>query len=93
MKEFVEYLVKRLVKYPDEVTVEVRPDGDEGEAIYVKVADSDVGKVIGRQGKSSCRCARLSRLPPPSRAKNIPSKLQTEKAAELEYENSGRKNS
>lgn len=52
MKEFVEYLVKRLVKYPDEVTVEVRPDdGDEGEAIYVRVADSDVGKVIGRQGK------------------------------------------
>ncbi len=51
MKEFVEYLVKRLVKYPDEVTVEVRSDGDEGEAIYVKVADSDVGKVIGRQGK------------------------------------------
>ena len=48
MKEFVEYLVKRLVKYPDEVSVDVRPDG---ETIYVKVAESDVGKVIGRQGK------------------------------------------
>ena len=51
MKEFVEYLVKRLVKYPDEVSVDVRPDGEDGETIYVKVAESDVGKVIGRQGK------------------------------------------
>lgn len=51
MKEFVEYLVKRLVKYPYEVSVDVRPDGEDGETIYVKVAESDVGKVIGRQGK------------------------------------------
>lgn len=51
MKEFVEYLVKRLVKYLDEVSVDVRPDGEDGETIYVKVAESDVGKVIGRQGK------------------------------------------
>ncbi len=51
MKEFVEYLVKRLVKYPDEVSVDVSPDGEDGETIYVKVAESDVGKVIGRQGK------------------------------------------
>ena len=51
MKEFVEYLVKRLVKYPDEVSVDVRHDGEDGETIYVKVAESDVGKVIGRQGK------------------------------------------
>ena len=51
MKEFVEYLVKRLVKYPDEGSVDVRPDGEDGETIYVKVAESDVGKVIGRQGK------------------------------------------
>ena len=51
MKEFVEYLVKRLVKYPDEVSVDVRPAGEDGETIYVKVAESDVGKVIGRQGK------------------------------------------
>lgn len=51
MKEFVEYLVKRLVKYPDEVSVDVRPDGEDGETIYVKVAESGVGKVIGRQGK------------------------------------------
>ena len=39
MKEFVEYLVKRLVKYPDEVSVYVRPDGEDGETIYVKVAE------------------------------------------------------
>ena len=83
MKEFVEYLVKRLVKYPDEVSVDVRPDGEDGETIYVKVAESDVGKVIGRQGKPR----------QPSRAKNIPWKSQTAKAAKLEYENSGRKNS
>ena len=51
MKEFVEYLVKRLVKYPDEVSVDVRPDGEHGETIYDKDAESDVGKVIVRQGK------------------------------------------
>ena len=75
MKEFVEYLVKRLVKYPDEVSVDVRPDGEDGETIYVKVAESDVGKVIGRQGKI------------------IMSMRTLVKAAKLEYENSGRKNS
>lgn len=51
MKEFVEYLVKRLVKNPDEVSVEIKSDVDDGETIYVSVADSDIGKVIGRQGK------------------------------------------
>ncbi len=46
MTELVEYLVKELVDSPDEVKV----SGD-GEVINVSVAKSDMGKIIGKQGR------------------------------------------
>ena len=50
MKELLTYLIQNLVDHPDEVAVTERASG--GETIYeVRVADGDMGKVIGRQGR------------------------------------------
>ncbi len=50
MKDLVEYVVKALCDYPDDVEIEV--ENDRGiEIIKISVAASDMGKVIGRNGK------------------------------------------
>lgn len=50
MKDLVEYIVKALCEFPDEV--EVKIDNDNGmEIIRIAVAASDMGKVIGKNGK------------------------------------------
>jgi uncharacterized protein len=49
-KEIVEYLARRLVDEPDEVSVEeIERDG--AVVLQLHVAKDDVGKVIGRQGR------------------------------------------
>ena len=50
MKELLTYIVQNLVDNPDQVTVTERKA--DGETVYsVRVADGDMGKVIGRQGR------------------------------------------
>lgn len=50
MKELLTYIVQNLVEKPDEVSVTEREAN--GETVFeVRVADGDVGKVIGRQGR------------------------------------------
>lgn len=49
-KETVEYIVKMLVDYPDEVSVDVEEKGNLV-LIEVSVANNDTGRVIGRRGK------------------------------------------
>ena len=50
MKELLTYIVQSLVDDPDQVSVTERKT--DGETVFeVKVADSDMGKVIGRQGR------------------------------------------
>jgi len=51
MKEFVAYLIKNLVDVPDAVDVNL-VDQEEGTRIEVKVSAQDVGKVVGRQGRT-----------------------------------------
>ena len=51
MQELLEELARRLVDEPDAVRVE-QADGDDGALILrLHVAEADVGKVIGRQGR------------------------------------------
>ena len=51
MKETVEMIVKRLVDDVD--AVEVREvEGKSATVIEVRVAESDMGKLIGRQGRT-----------------------------------------
>lgn len=50
MKELIEYIVKALVDVPEEVNVG-ETLGETVTIIEVRVADSDVGKVIGKEGR------------------------------------------
>ena len=50
MRELVEVIAKSLVDNPDQVVVTEKEKGDEL-LIELKVASSDMGKVIGRQGR------------------------------------------
>ena len=50
MKDLLTYLVQNLVDHPDEVCVTERVVDDET-VLEVRVADGDMGKVIGRQGR------------------------------------------
>ena len=50
MKDLLTYIVRSLVDKPDEVSVAERENN--GETVFeVRVADGDMGKVIGRQGR------------------------------------------
>ena len=50
MRELVEVIAKALVDNPDEVVVTEKTEG-KTLVLEVKVADSDMGKVIGKQGR------------------------------------------
>ena len=50
MKELVEVIAKSLVENPEEVTVTERQSG-KTTVVELKVAPSDMGKVIGKQGR------------------------------------------
>ena len=50
MKELIEYVAHGLVSHPDDVHVEAVQSGRM--TLYeISVAEDDVGKIIGRQGK------------------------------------------
>ena len=50
MKELVEVIAKSLVDYPDQVVV-TETENDKAVVLELKVAQSDMGKVIGKQGR------------------------------------------
>ena len=50
MKELVEVIAKALVDSPDEVVV-TETENERDIVIILHVADSDMGKVIGKQGR------------------------------------------
>ena len=57
MKELVEVITKALVDHPEEVVVTEREDR-KTTVLEVRVADTDMGKVIGKQGRiaKAIRC-------------------------------------
>ena len=50
MRELVEVIAKELVDFPNEVVV-TEKENEKSIIIELKVADSDMGKVIGKQGR------------------------------------------
>ena len=50
MKELIEYIARSLVENPEEVAVTEEWDGHR-HVIHLDVAESDMGKVIGRGGR------------------------------------------
>lgn len=52
LKELVEYTAKSLVDKPDEVQV-VEVEGEQTTVLELRVAKEDLGKVIGKQGRTA----------------------------------------
>lgn len=52
MKELVELIATALVDEPDQVRVKER-EGSQATVIELRVADGDLGKVIGKQGRTA----------------------------------------
>ncbi len=52
MRDLVEYLVRALVDRPEEVSVEEFEEDDGTIVFELTVAEDDVGKVIGRNGRT-----------------------------------------
>lgn len=50
MRDLVEYIAKAIVDHPQEVEVK-EVEGEKSVIIELKVADADMGKVIGKQGR------------------------------------------
>ncbi|MBZ4643254.1 KH domain-containing protein [Deferribacteraceae bacterium V6Fe1] len=52
MKELVEFIVKSLVDNPDKVMLE-EVEGEKTTVIELRVDPADLGKVIGKQGRTA----------------------------------------
>ena len=52
MKELVQYLAKSLVNNPDAVEVK-ETGGDTTSVLELKVAKEDLGRIIGKQGRTA----------------------------------------
>lgn len=50
MRELVLYIAKALVDHPDQVEV-TEVESERSLVLQLKVADDDIGKVIGKQGR------------------------------------------
>jgi hypothetical protein len=52
MKELIEYIAKALVDHPEQVSVNVL-EGSQATILELNVAKEDLGKVIGKQGRTA----------------------------------------
>jgi uncharacterized protein len=52
MKNLIEYIAKALVDNPDDVIV-AEVEGNQTSILELKVAKDDLGKVIGKQGRTA----------------------------------------
>ncbi len=52
MKELLEYIIKELVDSPDNVEITEEEEADKTIIFKVKVAEDDLGKVIGKKGRT-----------------------------------------
>jgi len=52
MKELIKYIAQALVDNPDDVQV-TEVEGEQTSVIELKVAKEDLGKVIGKQGRTA----------------------------------------
>jgi predicted RNA-binding protein YlqC (UPF0109 family) len=52
MKDLIEFIAKALVDNPDDVTV-AEVTGNQTSVLELKVAKEDLGKVIGKQGRTA----------------------------------------
>ncbi|MBW1675246.1 MAG: KH domain-containing protein [Deltaproteobacteria bacterium] len=52
MKDLIKYIAQALVDYPEQVEV-FEVQGEQTSVIELKVAKDDLGKIIGKQGRTA----------------------------------------
>jgi len=52
MKELVEFIAKKLVEHPEDVQVRLI-DGEEQQCLELRVHDTDMGRIIGKDGRTA----------------------------------------
>jgi predicted RNA-binding protein YlqC (UPF0109 family) len=52
LKELVQFIAKALVDHPEQVNV-VEVEGEQTSVLELRVAKEDMGKVIGKQGRTA----------------------------------------
>ena len=52
MKELISFIAKALVDHPEQVSVD-EVEGNQTSVLELKVAKEDLGKVIGKQGRTA----------------------------------------
>ena len=52
MKDLINHIAQALVDHPDQVSV-LEVEGDQTTVLELKVAKEDIGKVIGKQGRTA----------------------------------------
>ena len=52
MKDLIGYIAQALVDHPEQVVV-TEVEGDQTDMLELKVAKEDIGKVIGKQGRTA----------------------------------------
>jgi hypothetical protein len=52
MKDLISYIAQALVDHPEEVSV-TEGEGNQTSVLELKVAKEDLGKVIGKQGRTA----------------------------------------
>ncbi len=53
MKELLEYMVKELVDNPDDVQITEEEEDEKTIIFKLQVAEEDLGKVIGKKGRTA----------------------------------------
>lgn len=51
-KELLEYIAKSLVDKPEDVVIH-ETEGEQGTILELEVAQEDIGKIIGKQGRTA----------------------------------------
>ena len=52
MKDLIGYIAQALVDHPEQVKIS-EVEGDQKDVLELKVAKEDIGKVIGKQGRTA----------------------------------------
>ena len=70
MKELLEYMVKELVDSPDDVEITEEEEDERTVIFKLKVAEDDLGKVIGKKGRTANALRILMRAASAKRGKS-----------------------
>jgi len=70
VKELLEYMVKELVDNPDDVEITEEEEDDRTVIFKLKVAEDDLGKVIGKKGRTANALRILMRAASAKRGKS-----------------------